>query len=489
LSLALLALSLAAGGFTIALSLWTSHLYRQEVQQRMNLDLAEHITKEKLLIQDGVVDEDKLHDVFHMMMVINPSIELYLLDTTGQILSYSAPPGRVQLARVSMEPIEQLLGGPSHLPVLGDDPRNPQRGNIFSVAPVLRQGELEGYLYIVLASEQFASVADLVRGSYILRSATLTLAGAAVVTMVGALLLFGRLTRRLSELSDRMARFKVETLAEPPVAGGGPDPLVSPAPHPDELEQLHATFERMAGRIEEQIHQLEAQDRLRRDMVANVSHDLRTPLAHLQGYLETLRLKEHDLDDERRREYLDIALQHGERLGRLVADLFELAKLDALQEPIERERLPVGELVQDVTQKYRLSASEQGIDLDADLAAGPALISADVGLLERALENVLDNALRHTPRGGRITVVIRPEHEVLCIDVHDTGPGIEDDKLPKIFDRFYRVQESSASDQSRGAGLGLAIAKRAIELHGGSLHCESQIGEGTMFRFELPTAS
>jgi signal transduction histidine kinase len=262
---------------------------------------------------------------------------------------------------------------------------------------------------------------------------------------------------------------------------------VTAVSHPDELEQLHATFAQMAHRIEEQIRQLEAQDRLRRDMVANVSHDLRTPLAHLQGYLETLRLKENDLERSQRREYLDIALQHAERLGRLVADLFELAKLDALQEPIERERLPVGELVQDVTQKYRLSASEQGIELDADLAAGPTLITADVGLLERALENVLDNALRHTPRGGRISVVIRPENEILCIDVHDTGPGIENGELPKIFDRFYRVSGSAGSDRSRGAGLGLAIAKRAIELHGGNLHCESQIGQGTMFRFELPT--
>jgi signal transduction histidine kinase len=280
----------------------------------------------------------------------------------------------------------------------------------------------------------------------------------------------------------------VETLAEPSVAHDDSELPVSPVPHPDELEQLHATFARMVGRIEEQIRQLEAQDRLRREMVANVSHDLRTPLAHLQGYLETLRLKEHDLEEEQRREYLDIALQHGERLARLVADLFELAKLDALQQPIERERLPVGELVQDVTQKYRLSASEKGIALDADLEAGPTVITADVGLLERALENVLDNALRHTPRGGRITVAIRPEHEVLCIDVHDTGPGIEDDELPKIFDRFYRVPTSSVSHDARGAGLGLAIAKRAVELHGGSLRCESQVGQGTMFRFQLPTA-
>jgi signal transduction histidine kinase len=221
--------------------------------------------------------------------------------------------------------------------------------------------------------------------------------------------------------------------------------------------------------------------------VANVSHDLRTPLTHLQGYLETLRLKEDGLGEEERREYLEIALQHAERLSRLVTDLFELAKLDTLDELVERERLPVGELVQDVTQKYRLSADERGISLEADLAGGPTMISADVGLMERALENVLENALRHTPSGGRISIAIKPREGMLSIDINDTGPGIADSDLPRIFDRFYRLQDAATVEDPRGAGLGLAIAKRAVELHGGNLLCESQVGQGTTFRFELPT--
>jgi signal transduction histidine kinase len=200
-------------------------------------------------------------------------------------------------------------------------------------------------------------------------------------------------------------------------------------------------------------------------------------------------LKEQSLEPEERQEYLEIALQHAKRLGRLVSDLFELAKLDALHEPLERERMPVGELVQDIAQKYRLPAEDRGVSLSAELANELLWISADVGLIERALENVLDNALRYTPEGGRIDIRLKPHGEWLRIEVQDTGPGIAAGDLPRVFDRFHRAQRSDDRGESRGAGLGLAIAKRAVELHGGNIHCESTAGEGTTFRFELPAES
>jgi signal transduction histidine kinase len=482
LSLVLLGLLLVVGGATLALNLRTSHLYQQEVQQRIHRDLAQNIVKEESLIERGVIDEEGAHHVFHMMMVINPSIELYLLDPTGRILSFSAPAGRVKLSRVSIEPIQTLLSGRERLPILGDDPRHPERGNIFSAAPVVRDGEMEGYVYIVLASEQFVSVADMMRGSYILRSGAWAVAGAVAVTLLGGLLLYGRITRPLSRLTRDMKALQATALTAE--ADGDTEPRSEQSR--DELDHLRTTFQRMATRIERQIFELEKQDRLRREMVANVSHDLRTPLAHLQGYLETLNLKEESLNADDRREYLAIALQQSERLGRLVSDLFELAKLDALEEPLERERLPVGELVQDVAQKYRLPAGQRGVSLEANLEGGLVWISADVGLMERALENVLDNALRYTPQGGRITISIEPHEDMLQIDVNDTGPGIAASELPHIFDRFHRASPAPNSEQSRGAGLGLAIARRAVELHGGNLQCESQLGQGTTFRFELP---
>jgi signal transduction histidine kinase len=487
LSAALFGLFLVVGGVTLVVTLVTSYLYQREVQQRIHRDLAAHIVSEELLIVDGEIAQEALKHVFHMMMVINPTIELYLLDPSGEILGYSAPPGKVKLARVNLDPVLEYVAGNPRLPIVGEDPRHPDALNIFSAAPILRDGRLEGYLYIVLASEQFVSVAEMLRGSYILRAGAVAVVGITILALIGAVLLSRRLTSRLSRLTRDMAKFRRASLRSD---GNANEDVVRNLPsNHDEVDELRVTFDHMAGRIEDQIVKLEDQDRLRREMVANVSHDLRTPLTHLHGYLETLMLKEETLDPEQRQEYLEIALQHAKRLGRLVSDLFELAKLDALHEPLERERLPIGELVQDVAQKYRLPAEDRGVVLSAELAGELLWILADVGLIERALENVLDNALRYTPEGGKIDISLEPLGEWLCIEVRDTGPGIAASDLPLVFDRFHRAQRSDAEDEKRGAGLGLAIAKRAIELHGGSIHCESQVGEGTTFRFELPADS
>jgi signal transduction histidine kinase len=486
ISIALLMLFLVVGGVTLAVTLATSFLYQQEVQQRIHRDLAAHIVEEELLIDQGEIAHETLKHVFHMMMVINPSIELYLLDPTGTILAYSAPPGRVKLARVALGPVQRFLEGDHKFPILGDDPRHPERQNIFSATTIQRQERIEGYLYIVLASEQFVSVADMFKGSYILRAGTWAVVGSVAVTLLGALLLSRRLARRLSRLAGDMSDFRAEAMEGDLDENYGE--LVIDVSDRDEIDQLRTNFDLMSARISEQIHQLEEQDRLRREMVANVSHDLRTPLTHLQGYLETLMLKEESLGAAERREYLEIALQHAQRLGRLVADLFELAKLDALHEPMERERLPVGELVQDIAQKYSLPATEQGVSIQAELEGELFWISADVGLIERAIENLLDNALRYTPQGGRIDILMEPRDEWLRIEVRDTGTGIPASELPLIFDRFHRSPASIDEDAERGAGLGLAIAKRAVELHGGKLWCESHVGEGTSFCFELPAA-
>jgi signal transduction histidine kinase len=484
LSAALFGLFLVVGGVTLAVTLVTSYFYQREVQQRIHRDLAAHIVAEELLIVDGEIAQEALKHVFHMMMVINPTIELYLLDPSGRVMAYSAPPGKVKLAQVTLDPIGQYIDGDPRLPILGDDPRHPERANIFSVAPILRDGRLEGYLYVVLASEHFVSVAEMLRGSYILRAGAVAVVGITAFALIGAVLLSRRLTFRLTRLTRNMEVFRRETL-EPDTDTTAADLQPLPAKH-DEVDELRFTFDRMAARIEDQIVRLEDQDRLRREMVANVSHDLRTPLTHLHGYLETLMLKEESLEPEQRQEYLEIALQHAKRLGRLVSDLFELAKLDALHEPLERERMPVGELVQDIAQKYRLPAEDRGVSLSAELAGELIWISADVGLIERALENVLDNALRYTPEGGRIDIRLEPFGEWLRIEVQDTGPGIAASELPLVFDRFHRVQRSDDRGEGRGAGLGLAIAKRAVELHGGNIHCKSTAGEGTTFRFELP---
>lgn len=252
----------------------------------------------------------------------------------------------------------------------------------------------------------------------------------------------------------------------------------------DEIDRLGVTFSQMADRILQQLTKLKQTDRLRRELVANVSHDLRTPLASLQGYLETLLLKEGKLTPQEQRNYLEIATKHSERLGKLVYELFELAKLDSHETQLHLEAFSLGELVQDVTQKFQLAAEKRRILLQTDFSADLPFAWADIGLIERVLENLIENALRYTPEGGTVTVALIRGDEKITVQVSDTGCGIPQGDIPYIFDRFYRA-EKNQPERLSGAGLGLAIAKRILELHGSPIEVNSTLNVGTTFTFPL----
>jgi len=479
LALGLVVLVTVLGALYLVVMLHAGRLYFQEVNQQVNRTLAANLIREnRLQVHDGHFDQETLEQVFHTYMVVNPSIEVYLLDGSGHILAYDAPPGKVKRERVSLAPVRAFLRDGRHRPILGDDPRDTGERKVFSAAPIGPPGNPQGYLYVVLAGEQLASVADMLKDSYILRLALFALAGAALAGVLAGLWLLRRVTGRLRRLDRAMSAFEADGFAR------------LPPPHSfdtgsgDELGRLGHTFSRMAERITSQVSALKKTDALRRELVANVSHDLRTPIASLQGYLETLLIKADSLSEEERSQYLHIALRHSERLGKLVTELFELAKLDSGHTRLQRELFSPGELVQDVVLKYRLPAHEEGVSIETDIPPDLPFVSADIGLIERVLENLLDNAIRHTPKGGRVAVSLTAGTGRVNVRVADTGCGIPAEELPHVFDRFYQVKKSR-SDTGGGVGLGLAIAKRILDLHASQLAVDSTPQAGTQFDFTL----
>lgn len=475
LSAVLLALFVVIGVLAIALISSSTRLYQQEVNQKLNRQLAEHIVAEKTLIRDKLVNQGALEEVFHMMMVINPVIELYLLDPTGKVLAYSAEPGKVKRSVVDLAPIQTILSGAPKLPLFGDDPRNFDRKKVFSAARVVTDGREEGYLYIVLGGEEYDGVVDGLAQSHILNVSAWIIAGALAASLLAGLLLFALLMRKLKRLAFSMAAFK---------AGEVP-PLTLATAGGDEIDRLTSTFQSMAQQIQEQMSAIKKTDTMRRELVANVSHDLRTPLATLQGYVETLLLKDASLTAEERRRYLDIAILHCKRLNKLVGELFELAKLDANASNMNCEAFNLSDLAQDIIQKFELPASERGILISASFPRDLPFVYADIGLVERALENLIENALRYTPQGGTIELALTPAQHGVTVQVKDTGCGIPQDELPRIFDRFYQLEKSRNANPG-SSGLGLAIAKRILELHGSRIEVQSALEKGTSFSFLLP---
>jgi len=455
---------------------YSSEMYQQEVSQKLNRKLAAGIVKEGLLLKEGQINRPALKNIFHMLMVINPSIEVYLLDKQGRILAFSAPPGKVKRQRIDLAPLHRFLGQSANYPLLGDDPRNPQGHKVFSVAPVTRHGITEGYLYVILGGEAFDSITAMIKDSYIMRNSLWGIAASLLAALLAGILLFAMMTRRLRRLARLMSGYQPGTKGASHYDRSGSG---------DEIDQLGASFNSLSALIEEQIGQLRQTDELRRELIANVSHDLRTPLASLHGYLETLLLKSDSLSDQDRQRYLEIALAHSNRLGHLINELFELAKLDACNELPNSEAFTLGDLVQDVTQKFQLQADNKAIYIQLCCDPQLPLACGDVGMMQRVLENLLENAIRHTPAGGSIRIMLGHRQGEITVRIHDTGCGIPPQELTHIFERFFRLPKNR-QDKGAHAGLGLAIAKRIVELHGGRIDVDSTVGHGTTFSFYLP---
>ena len=290
LSAVLLLLFLGIGILFVLLTLFTTRGHLQEMNQKLNRSLAGHIASETPLIKDARVDEGAIREIFHMLMVVNPGIEVYLLGKDGSILSYSAPPGKVKRTRVSLAPLVEFLKGTKAFPIFGDDPRDPRKRKIFSVAPVPPAGPAEGYLYVILGGEEYDTVSRMLHGSYIAQLGVGAVGGGVLFALLAGLFLFYRLTYRHRSLAKAVESFQQSGFSNYPEILGR-----FSVGKGDEIERLGATFAQMAGRIDQQIRDLRDADRLRRELVTHVSHDLRTPLTSLQGYLETLSLKEGEL--------------------------------------------------------------------------------------------------------------------------------------------------------------------------------------------------
>jgi hypothetical protein len=233
---------------------------------------------------------------------------------------------------------------------------------------------------------------------------------------------------------------------------------------------------------------LERAQRERLAALERISHDLRTPLASMQGYLELLLLRHGSLDAAEAQNYLQTAARHSERLSRLVDDLFELVRLQSEGAFVQREPFALAELVHDVVQRFSAAAERAQVRLAVRADEDRALfVDADVRLVERLLGNLLDNALRHTSAGGSVAIEVAGTAAAARITVADTGEGIEPAALEGIFER-YDTMNRVGDTGSTTPGLGLAIARRVAELHGSALELQSTPGQGTSVAFQLPLA-
>jgi signal transduction histidine kinase len=453
-------------------------MYFQEASQRLNAEIAPHIAAENQCFIDGKPNEEVLRSVFNDVMIINPSIEVYLLDTDGKIIIFYPDDNALKLDYIDLEPVKEFIKTEGKEFVIGIDPKNPKAEKVFSAVPAYENDILMGYIYVILASEEFESTMQFLFDSYILRiglrSMSITLAAAVIITLIA----LGFIMSNIKQITTVVREFK-----------NGNFSAKIKRKRNDELGEIADTFNEMAETIVRNMEEMKTMDNLRRELVANVSHDLRTPLATIQGYLETILIKSDSLTEEEKKKYIQTIYSSAARLNKLVEELFELSKLEARETKPKPEPFSLAELAQDVHQKNLILANAKKINFTSKFPHDLPLVYADLGMIERALQNLIENAIKFTPEGGNILLKIEHINETVQLNIKDNGYGISFDDLPHIFNRYGKGKRNSIKDNqpdSGGLGLGLSIVKKILEIHNINLEVESQEGKGTTFSFNMP---
>ena len=433
-------------------------------------------------------------------------LEVYLREQFGQVLQTfvvimrdgqivtnhdDVPPRLIEAVRAELELMQSI--GPRRFgrrgglrEGLGSDDRlrrqsprglrpdglpRPRRGEF---AAIMVGGTPVGRVVVLPGGPPFSRIVRQLGPTIALVATSVLIVGTTLI----ALVIFGPARRRLKAVQGATERLGAGDLdARAPEHGG------------DEVTALARSFNQMAGELASRTRALETADAARRQLLADVSHELMTPLTAMRGYIETLSMSELEIDAPTRERYLQIVSEETRRLERIVGDLLDLARLEGGGTTMRQERVQIAALFDRVAARHERELRERGIRLEFRVNAGAENVTGDPDRLEQALQNLAANALRHTPDGGRITLTstalgaeAQSAKAAIRLSVHDTGPGIPDHHLPLIFERFYKAD--AARKAAGGSGLGLSIVKAIVERHGGTITARNE--QGAVFEIVLP---
>ncbi len=493
-------LSLAFTGILLVLGLsvlWLSHRNSQdyflEFTQQLNAPIAMYMAENIDFVDSNVVNPLWLQELAPHVMMINPSVEVYLLDKTGNVIGSSPDISGLARTNIDLQPIKDFLQEDRTLPIKGDDPKHATQQRIFSAFPLYTEANssegrsITGYIYAVVAGKQYQSVIDSLSNSYSFKNLVMTLSGALLLALLSGVMVFMMLTRRLKNLAKNVS-LKASALTQENKQVATTTPQTRKF---DEIDKLALSYQSMASKLMHQYAELESKDANRREFIANISHDLRTPLTTMQSYLETLLLKDHTLSKEEKHDYLRIAYRQSKHLRKLVAQLFTLTKLESGEVSPSIETFSLLELANDTAQEFQIKARKRGVTLHIEPQSSHSSefdVRADIGMIHRVFENLVGNAIRHTPSGGDVYISLdRLHNEYVDIAFTDTGCGMSKEQCEQVMRRYY-TGAGQTEGMGGSTGLGLAIVKNILALHDAAMTIDSALGRGTTIRFRIGSA-
>ena len=447
--------------------------YFKASHQRLNREVATHIAKfSQPFVGMNKANHKATERIFFNAMVTNPSAEVYLLDTMGRVMVYEAPPEKIKRHRVNLAPIRQFIQTQGLDFIEGDDPRQSAGKQVFSAAQVRDQGRLLGYVYVVLLGESYgATLTQLFQDYSIEWGLKITLFLLLAAFAVG-FAVFYLLTRDLTRIIRTVMRFRDGDLTA--------RTQLKPT---SDLVPLANAFDTMADQLANSLAQLQTAEQLRRDLVANVSHDLRSPITSIRGYAETL-----DMDaslNSTQKHYVGAILQSTQRLTNRINELFELSKLEAKERKPEKEPFLLADLLTETYTNFQLIAQQKAIAFSCVNCELPSVCYADINMIEHVLQNLVENAIHYSPEGGHVRLHLASMDQHIAVSVVNSIPALPE-AISDYLSQINQIDSTDASVRPPNSGLGLAIVMKILSLHDSRLHVTRLSETDISFSFDLP---
>ena len=483
-------------GVIAAVALAFQRFERESTWQRGDAFLARVLMQHDDLLDQQQRSPEAFEAFLRSLILYEPASQLYLLDAEGRVLtstgSAQLPPG----FEVGLAPVREAAanaGSPARRAayVMGEDPEHMDTDAVVSAralrrSAILPTAQTDGFLYLVCRQPDLEGQRIALLRSSVASPALLWVLAIILVSTALAAWIIVKVTRPLRVLSDEVATAALEGFS---MTHGVQAP--GPTAAADEFGRLRGGFHALLGTLRMQWDELSRLDRFRRESVSNLSHDLRSPLTATVACLETLDARwasDSARDDDRR--LVAVALRNTRNAAGMVRSLGDLALLDEPEFKLNPMRLDLADVLADIELRFAARAAQAGVALRFEArGTAPAVAEVDVELFERAVANLLDNALKFTPAGSAITLACERRGDTVHVSVADEGSGIPAAELPYLFDRLYQARDSVAPATSEeGKGLGLAIVKRIVELHGGTVDVNTRPGQGTVVALHLLAA-
>ncbi len=462
------------GAVFIAITYFSTRTYHEAGTQLLNKEVAAHIAKFASPFEGGGVNKAKADSVFYNAMVISPSAEVYFLDTSGKVIAYHAAKKEILEWHVGLPAILRYISSGGEEYIKGTDPRNPSDERIFSASRVIEDGKLIGYIYVIFGSKESESLASVLFGRHGLNLGILAFITITGLSVIICLVYLRGIRKEYRQTIGILSHFeRGDFHARFPVSGNR------------ELKPVAHAFNKMADLLSSSINRLKMSEQERKTFIATISHDLRTPLAIARGYAETLILNNNanTTPDSQADEYSKLIHSKILLLENRVSQLFELSRMDAVEFNPRFEPFVPAEIVQEQVNSFQLIAQERSVQLGCSECVQHVWIRGDIGMFERVVQNLVDNAVKNTSAGGLVEASITAEENALLFRITNEGIPLSSALLAWINESAEAG--SVTAERPARLGLGLMIVKRILQLHQSHLEVESSQGKN-VFSWRMP---